>query len=94
MSENISPTPTSPANSWEQLFEFALLEADPVARERRLQSAKDAILDRIEDSLDSVSGSESLVLHAALNMISELQRGVKNDDLRRPGPSQTFGHPA
>jgi hypothetical protein len=95
MSENISPTlPAGSASNWEQAFECALLERDPVVREQRLQNAKDAIMDRIEDSFDTASGQESRLLLAALNTISELQRVVKNDDLRRPGPAQTLGHTA
>jgi predicted transcriptional regulator len=95
MSENISPTsPAGSESNWEQLFECALVERDPVAREQRLQNAKDAIMDRIEDSFDTASGQESRLLLAALNTISELQRVAKNDDLRRPGLAQTFGHPA
>jgi hypothetical protein len=95
MSEKISPiSPADSASNWEELFECALLERDPVAREQRVQNAKDAIMDRIEDSFDTASGQESRLLLAALNTISELQRVVKNDDLRRPGPAQTFGHPA
>lgn len=52
MSENMSLTPPAgSASNWEQLFECALVERDPVAREQRLQNAKDAIMDRIEDFL-------------------------------------------
>ena len=95
MSENISPkSPAGSISNWEELFECALLERDPVAREQRVQNAKDAIMDRIEDSFDTASGQESRLLLAALNTISELQRVVKNDDLRRPGCAQTSGHPA
>jgi len=95
MSENISPiSPAGSASNWEKFFECALLEHDPVMREQRLQNAKDAIMDRIEDSFDTASGQESRLLLVALNTISELQRVVKNDDLRRPGPAQTVGHPA
>ena len=46
-------------------------------------------MDRIEDSFDTASSQESRLLLAALNTISELQRVVKNDDLRRPGCAQT-----
>jgi predicted transcriptional regulator len=95
MSENINPkSPAGSASNWEQLFECALLERDPVTRELRLQNAKNAIMDRIEDSIDTAFGQESRLLLAALNTISELQRVHKNDELRRPGPTQTFGHPA
>jgi|HubBroStandDraft_2_1064218.scaffolds.fasta_scaffold1361458_2 hypothetical protein len=95
MSEKIIPTsPAGSASNWEKLFECALLERDPAAREQRLQNAKDAIMDRIEDSFDSASSQKNRLLLAALNTISELQRVAKNDELRRPGPTQTFGHPA
>jgi len=95
MSENIGPTsPAGSVSNWEQLFESALQERDTVVREQRLQNAKNAIMDRIEDSFDIASGQESRLLLAALNTISELQRVAKNDDLHRPGPTQTFGHPA
>jgi hypothetical protein len=94
MSENISPkSPAGSVSNWKQLFDCALVERDAVARER-LQNAKDAIMDQIENSFDTASGQESRLLLAALNTISELQRVVKNDDLRRPGPAQTVGHPA
>jgi hypothetical protein len=95
MSENISPiSPAGSASNWEKLFECALLEHDQVVREQRLQNAKDAIMDRIEDSFDTAPGQESRLLLAALDTISELQRVVKKDDLHRPGLTQTFGHPA
>jgi hypothetical protein len=94
MNQNISATsPAGSASNWEQLFECALLECDPVARDQRLENAKDAIMDRIEDSFDAAAGHENRLLLAALNTISELQRVAKNDDLRRPGPVQTFGYP-
>lgn len=44
MSGNMSPTSAGSASNWEQLFECALLERDPVVREQRLQNAKDAIM--------------------------------------------------
>lgn len=93
MSENISSTSSAgSASNWEQMFECALLERDPLVREQRLQNAKDAIMDRIEDSFDTASGQESRLLLAALNTMSELQRILKNDDLRRPEPAQAFSH--
>jgi hypothetical protein len=95
MSENISPiSHGGSANNWERLFDCALLEHDPVAREQRLQSAKAAIMDRIEESYDVASGRESRLLLAALNTIRELQKLAEHDDLRRPGATQTLGHPA
>jgi hypothetical protein len=93
MQEKInSGVPRTSQNEWEYLFEAALLEPEPAMIERRLQSAKDAIMDRIEDSFDKASVSEQQVLLAALNTINEFQR-PNVDDLRHR-PSQTFGHAA
>jgi predicted transcriptional regulator len=95
MSGNIRPTsPVGSASNWEQLFECALLERDPAARRQRLQSAKNAIMDRIEDSFDTASGKEGRLLLAALNTIREIQGAEKSDDLRRLGPAQAFRHPS
>ena len=95
MSENISPAAaTRSGDSWEQVFEAALLERDPVLIEQRLQDAKDAIMDRIEDSFDTDSVSESRFLLAALNTITDLRRESKIDDLRQRLPAQDFGHAA
>ena len=86
MSANVNPTaPAGSASNWEDLLECALLERDPVMRWQRLQSAKNAIMDRIEDSLDTAYGKESRLLLAALNTISELQGAQKSDDCRRLG---------
>ena len=94
MSGNISPTsPVGSPGNWEELFECALLERDPVMRAQRLQSAKNVIMDRIEDSIDTAYGKESRLLLAALNTINEAQGAAKSDDLRRPGPGQAFGQP-
>jgi hypothetical protein len=84
------PGPSS--NNWEQVFEAALTEADPAIRERRLQSAKDAIMDRIEDSFQTASLSERRLLMAALNATNEFQRLSKVDDLLRPSSMQPFSH--
>lgn len=95
MSKNISlRAPTSSGDQWEQRFEAALLERDPAVLERRLQSAKEAILDRIEDSFDTGSFSECRLLIAALNTITELQWVPAIDDLPRPLPAHTLGHSA
>jgi hypothetical protein len=95
MSENISlRAPASSGDQWEQRFEAALLERDPGVLERRLQSAKEAIVDRIEASFDTGSFSECRLLIAALNTITELQWVPAIDDLRRPLPAHTLGHAA
>lgn len=95
MSENLCPVPRSGSlGSWEQLFEAALLERDPAMLEQRLQDAKDAIMDRIEDSFDTGSVSDSRLLLATLNTITDLRRESKIDDLRQRLPAQDFGHAA
>jgi hypothetical protein len=93
MQEKInSGVPRTSQNNWEYLFESALLEPEPAMIERRLQSAKDAIMDRIEDSFDKAAFLERQLLLAALNTINEFQR--HNVDDLRPLPAQTFGHAA
>lgn len=84
----------SSATAWRQLFEAALLEQDHSLLPCRLKDAKDAVMDRIEDSLDSASLSERKLLLAALNTISELQRLAKLDDLPTIQVAQPFGNAA
>jgi len=86
-------TPQAPASSidWKQLFEAALLEDDPAIFPERLQNARDAIVDTIEDSFDTASSSDRLVLLAALNTISGL---FEKDTLRRPRVPKVLGHSA
>ena len=69
-------------------------ERDPSLIEKRLQDAKDAIMDRIEDSFDTGSVSDSRLLLAALNTITDLRRESKIDDLRQRLPAQNVGHAA
>jgi hypothetical protein len=95
MSKNIGRrAPTNLGDQWEQRFEAALLEPDPAVLERRLQNAKDAILDRIEDCFNTASSSECRLLIAALNTITEILRVPEIDELRRPLPAHTLGHAA
>ena len=75
----------------QQLFEAALLEDDPAIFPERLQNARDAIVDTIEDSFDTASSSDRLVLLAALNTISGL---FEKDTLRRPRVPKVLGHSA
>jgi hypothetical protein len=79
---------------WQQLFEAALLEPDPLVVAERFQTAKDAIMDRIEDSFDTATLSERRMLLSALNTISELERLSKPDELRRSWSRRTVGHAA
>jgi hypothetical protein len=71
-----------------------VLTATAEPDQKRLQDAKDAIMDRIEDSFDTGSVSDSRLLLAALNTITDLRRESKIDDLRQRLPAQTFGHAA
>ena len=89
-----SQTQAASANKWEGLFEAALLEHNPAMLPLRLQIAKDAILDRIEDSFSTVSLSERRSLLAALNAVAELHRLFKLDDLPESGSAPAFGHAA
>jgi hypothetical protein len=70
---------------WRRLFESALLEQDHDELPKRLRDAKNAVMDRIEDSFDTASLAERKLLLAALNTISELQRLSNAESL----PSQT-----
>jgi hypothetical protein len=66
---------------WRKAFEAALRERDQTVLPSRLRDAKNAVMDRIEDSLDSASLSERKLLLAALNTITELQRLAQVDEL-------------
>ena len=82
-----------PEADWQQLFESALQEHEPVMAAERFQNAKDAIMDRIEDCFDTASQSERRLLLAALNTIGELERSAA-DPSARPSASRTLGHVA
>ena len=85
--------PISKAN-WQQLFEAALREEDPLLVADRFHSAKDAIMDHIEDSFESAPLSERRILLAALNTISELEGSLSPSDLRQPSLVGRVGHAA
>ena len=81
-------------SDWQQLFEAALMESDPLVVNQRFQSARDAIMDRIEDCFETASLSERRLLLSALNTVSELERLSKPNELRRPSTARTLGHAA
>ena len=77
-------------HDWRKAFEAALLERDHAVLPGRLRDAKNAVMDRIEDSLDSASLAERKVLLAALNTISELQRLAQVDELPAADSTHAF----
>jgi hypothetical protein len=76
---------------WKQLFEAALVEKDLGLVHERLQNAKDAIVYKMEDSFETASSSERLLLLAALNTISGLFEAHKLHKRRIP---RSIGHSA
>lgn len=83
-----------PDANWQGLFAAALREQDPLLVADRFRSAKDAIMDYIEDSFDSASLSERRMLLAALNTISEMERSSMPGDLRMSSVVRRVGHAA
>jgi len=75
------PSSTLSPQEWRKAFEAALLERDHAVLPRRLRDAQNAVMDRIEDSLDSASLHERKLLLATLNTISELERLAQVDEL-------------
>lgn len=74
-------TPTTSATliqDWKRLFDEAIVEEDPKMIPMRIQTARDAIVDKIEDSFDTASSSDRLLLLAALNTISGLYEDGPN----------------
>ena len=71
------------------------MESDPAILPVRLQAAKDAVMDHIEDTFDTASLSERRVLLAALHTIGELQRLSGSSEYHlRTVPAPSFGHAA
>ena len=72
-------TPRQSADGWKRLFGEALMENDPAIFGTRLRDAKNAIMDRIEDSMRTASQSERRLLLTALNTLVELQRATQSE---------------
>jgi hypothetical protein len=83
-----------PDANWQGLFAAALQEQDPLLIADRFRSAKDAIMDHIEDSFDSAPLSERRMLLAALNTITEMERSLRPGDLRLSSVVRRVGHAA
>jgi hypothetical protein len=71
--KNVTSDPAHLGSSnWQELFEAAVIEEDPRLLPLRLQHARDAIVGKIEDSFETASSSDRLLLLAALNTVSGL----------------------
>jgi hypothetical protein len=94
MHRSLRTDPVNSRSDWQQLFEAALLESDSAAVHEKFETAKDAIMDRIEDCFDQTSLSERRMLLSALNTISELERLTRPDEVRPKSRPGIIGHAA
>ena len=60
---------------WRQLYQVALMECDCAKLPERLESARHAILDRVEELLTCPSTEEHRALQEAYRRLRSLQRG-------------------
>jgi len=81
-------------NEWMQLFEATLLEREPIARARRLQLAKDAVMDRIEGLSGNTSDGERQLLLATLRTILQLEQSIMPSRFQNHEFGPTLGQPA
>ena len=81
-------------NEWMLLFEATLLEREPVARARRLQLAKDAVMDRIEGMPGSTSDGERQLLLATLRTILQLEQSIVLSRFQNQEFGPALGPPA
>lgn len=81
-------------NEWMQLFEATLLEREPIVRARRLQLAKDAVMDRIEGMSGDPSNPERELLLATLRTILQLEQSMMPSRLPNQEFGPAFGTPA
>jgi hypothetical protein len=65
-----------PASDWKPLYEAALLEKDATKLPERISAARNAILDRIEESLWNPSPAEHHVMDNALRNLHRLAEAV------------------
>ena len=71
-----------------------MLESDPLLLHEKFQIAKNAIMDKIEDSFDETSLSERRMLLSALNTISELEQFSRPEEMCPRLPRGIVGHAA
>jgi hypothetical protein len=83
-----SEVPAGSIRDWKHLFEAALREDDPGRFPHRLQHARDAIVEKIENSFEAASPSDRLLLLAALNTIGGLfEADLHRSRITTPGHS-------
>jgi hypothetical protein len=70
--------PAVAPSNWKDLLDAAIFETDPEKLIRRIQQARDAIMDEIEDSLQTASSSERQALIRAMNAVHKLETMSKN----------------
>lgn len=64
--------------NWKDLLDAAIFETDQERLIHRIQEARDAIMDEIEDSFQTASSSERQALISAMNVVRELEVTSKN----------------
>ena len=64
---------------WKQLYQIALRETDPAMIPRRIEKARNAVLDRIEDLLTRPSCVEHQELNSAFRCLRELESNLVVD---------------
>ena len=67
------------ATRWRQLCQTAYFELEPIRLLQRVDEARGAVLDRIEDSLSKPSSGEQSELRNALETLSILQELAERD---------------
>jgi len=84
-------TPGPP--DWKQLYQLAFVELDPTKLPQRISDARNAILNRIEDTLKNPGLGEQQMLNDALNGLrvirKEYDRGLQRYGERRAAQSNT-----
>lgn len=65
-------------SNWKDLLDAAIFETDRDRLAHRIQEARDAIMDEIEDSFQTASSSERQALIRAMNVVRELETTAKN----------------
>jgi len=70
---------------WKQLYQTSLFETDPEKIPERIVDARNAVLDRIEDLLNSSSSAERQALNDAFRVFGSLQNELR----RHPKPQST-----